>query len=226
MTLIVALQGEDELVFASDTLAWDGVKEGYYKFHVSKLRRIGRNWISGSSGTGVGSDVQAQIAAAEETFSENLDVGAAGYALRTVDLYRKTQYVGDTSFLLGGFNQHGPVIYRWSLPAFCGPTRCRAGRSAIGVGEHGAMHFASAYHKVSMTTEQRQLLAYFCVYEAVRHDPRVGAPIEMSVCRRDGVTNCTESELVYFRRESEKLASYISDKFSAQIHPRDPLLMW
>ncbi|MBZ5574063.1 MAG: hypothetical protein LAO09_19535 [Acidobacteriia bacterium] len=225
MTLIVALQGEDELVFASDTLAWDGVKEGYYKFHVRKLRRIGQNWISASAGTGVGSDVQAQIAAAQETFAENLDVGAAQYALRTQDLYRRTQYVGETSFLLGGFNRHGPVIYRWGLPAFSGPICCRAGRSAIGVGEHGAMYLAAAHHKISMTTKQRLLLAYYCVYETTQHDPRVGAPIEMAVCRRDGVESCTESELAYFRRESERLANYISDRFSAPVQPHDPLLM-
>jgi len=226
MTLIVALQGNDDLVFAADTLAWEGVKQGYYKFHTSKLRCIGQNWISGSSGTGVGADVQAQIAAGEEIFPQNVDVGAAQYALRTLELYRKTQYVGEASFLLGGFNQEGPVIYRWTLPTFCGPTRCRAGRSAIGVGEHGAMHFASAYHAPSMATEQRLLLAYFCVYETIRHDPRVGSPIEMAVCRRDGVTNCTESELAYLRRESEKLSDYISGKFASEVHPHDPLLMF
>jgi len=225
MTLILALQGEDDLVFASDTLAWDGLTQGYYKFQVSKLRCIGRNWLSGSAGTSVGADVQAQIAAAQEGFAENLDVGATQYAVRTRDLYRRSQYVGETSFLLGGFNQHGPVIYRWSLPAFSGPIRCRAGRSAIGVGEHGAMHFAAAYHRLSMTTEQRLLLAYFCIYETTRHDPRVGTPIEMAVCGRSGVRHCTESEIAYFRRESEKLADYLSSRFCSSVHPRDPLLI-
>lgn len=225
MTLILALQGEDDLVFASDTLAWDGLAEGYYKFHVSKLRCIGRNWLSGSAGTSVGADVQAQIAAGQEAFAENLDMGASQYAVRTRELYRKTQYVGETSFLLGGFNQHGPVIYRWSLPAFSGPVCCRAGRCAIGIGEHGAMHFAAAYHKTSMTTQQRLLLAYFCVYETTRHDPRVGTPIEMAVCRRSGVEFCTQSELTHFRQESEKLAEYLSSRFYSARQPQDPLLM-
>jgi 20S proteasome alpha/beta subunit len=191
MTLIVALQGKDELVFASDTLGWDGVREGYYKCRVSKLRLIGPNWISGSSGTGVGADVQAQIEAGKETFEPDIDVGAPAYALRTVELYRKSQYVGETTFMLGGFNRDEPVIYRWGLPGFSGPIRCRAGRATIGSGEHGAMHFAAAYHKTSMTTEQRMLLAYFCIHEVTKHGPRVGAPIELAVARRHGVEVCT-----------------------------------
>jgi|ERR1035437_6982811 20S proteasome alpha/beta subunit len=225
MTLIVALQGKDELVFASDTLLWEGVKEGYYRFHVSKLRVIGQDWISGSSGTGVGADVQAQIAAAQEAFEPDVDAGAPAYALRTAELYRKTQYVGETSFLLGGFGQNGPVIYRWSLPGFSGPMRCRGGRGAIGIREHGAMHFAAAYHQTSMTTEQRMLLAYFCVYEVTKQDPRVGAPIELAVARRGRVKIFAGTELACFQRESEALANYISDKFSAQVLESDPLLI-
>lgn len=225
MTLIVALQGKDELVFASDTLGWDGVKEGFYKFQVSKLRIIGRDWISGSSGTGVGADVQAQIAATQATFAADIDVGAPEYALRTQELYRKSEYVGETSFLLGGFNQHGPVIYRWSLPEFSGPVRCQSGRAAIGIGEHGAMHYSAAYHNLSMTTEQRMLLAYFCIYEVTKHDPRVGAPIELAVARRDEVKIYTETELACFRRESEALTGYIAAKFSAPVPQHDPLLM-
>jgi 20S proteasome alpha/beta subunit len=225
MTLIVALQGKDELVFASDTLLWEGVKEGYYRFQVSKLRVIGQDWISGSSGTGVGADVQTQIAAAQEAFEPDVDAGAPAYVLRTAELYRKTQYVGETSFLLGGFGQNGPVIYRWSLPGFSGPMRCRGGRGAIGIGEHGAMHFAAAYHQTSMTTEQRMLLAYFCVYEVTKQDPRVGAPIELAVARRGGVKIFAGTELACFQRESEALANYISDKFSAQVLESDPLLI-
>lgn len=225
MSLIVALQGKDELVFASDTLGWEGVKEGYYRFQVSKLRVIGQDWISGSSGTGVGADVQAQIAAAHEAFEQDVDAGAPAYALRTAELYRQSQYVGETSFLLGGFTQNGPVIYRWSLPGFSGPMRCPGGRCTIGIGEHGAMHFAAAYHQTSMTTEQRMLLAYFCVYEVTKQDPRVGAPIELAVARRGGVKIFAGTELACFRRESEALADYISDKFSAQILKRDPLLI-
>lgn len=225
MTLIVALQGEDELVFASDTLVWEGVKEGYYTSQVSKLRVVGENWISGSAGTGVGADVQAQIAAAQEVFDPDVDAGAPAYALRTVELYRKSHYVGETSFLLGGFGQHGPVIYRWSLPGFCGPMRSRGGRCAIGIGEHGAMYLAAAYHQTSMTTEQRMLLAYFCIYEVTKHDPRVGAPIELAVARRSGVKIFAGTQLARFQRESQALANYISDKFSVQGLERDPLLM-
>jgi len=225
MTLIVALQGKDELVFAADTLGWEGVKEGYYKFKVSKLRVIGQEWISGSSGTGVGADVQAQIAAAQEVFEQDVDAGAPAYALRTAELYRKSRYVGETSFLLGGFGQNGPVIYRWNLPGFSGPMRCRGGRCAIGIGEHGAMHFAAAYHQISMTTEQRMLLAYFSVHEVAKHDPRVGAPIELAVARRGGVKMFAGNELEPFRRESEALIKQISDKFSVQVLEHDPLLI-
>ena len=131
MTLIVALQGEDDLVFASDTLVWEGVKEGYYTSQASKLRVIGQDWISGSAGTGAGADVQAQIAAAREVFEPAVDAGAPTYALRTAELYRRSQYVGETSFLLGGFGRNGPVIYRWGLPGFSGPMRCRGGRCAV-----------------------------------------------------------------------------------------------
>ena len=35
----------DELVFASDTLVWEGEKDGYYKSQVSKLRVVGPDWI-------------------------------------------------------------------------------------------------------------------------------------------------------------------------------------
>jgi len=226
MTLIVALQGKDELVFASDTLVWEGVKEGYYTSQVSKLRVIGQDWISGSAGTGVGADVQAQIAAAQEVFQQDVDTGAPAYALRTAELYRKSQYVGDTSFLLGGFGQNGPVIYRWSLPGFSGPMRSLGGRCTIGIGQHGAMYLAAAYHQTSMTTEQRMLLAYFCVYEVTKHDPRVGAPIELAVARRGGVKIFAGTELAYFRRESQALANYISDKFSVQALEHDPLLIF
>jgi 20S proteasome alpha/beta subunit len=225
MTLIVALQGEDELVFASDTRVWEGVKAGYYTSQASKLRVIGQDWISGSAGTGVGADVQAQIAAAEEVFEPDVDAGAPAYALRTAELYRKSHYVGETSFLLAGFGQDGPAIYRWSLPGFSGPVRSRGGRCTIGIGEHGAMYFAAAYHKTSMTSEQRMLLAYFCVYEVTKHDPRVGAPIELAVARRGGVKIFAGTELACFQRKSEALANSISDKFSVQALERDPLLI-
>ena len=225
MTLIVALQGEEELVFASDTLVWEGVKDGYYTSQVSKLRVVGPGWISGSAGTGVGADVQAQIAAAQEVFNPDVDAGGPAYALRTAELYRKSHYVGETSFLLGGFGQHGPVIYRWSLPGFSGPMRSRGGKGAIGIGEHGAMYLAAAYHQTSMTTEQRMLLAYFCVYEVAKHDPRVGAPIELAVTRRGGVKIFTGTQLASFQHESEALANYISDKFSVKGLERDPLLI-
>lgn len=225
MTLIVALQGEDELVFASDTLVWEGVKEGYYTSHVSKLRVIGQEWISGSAGTGVGADVQAQIAASQEVFDPDVDEGAPAYALRTAELYRKSQYVGDTSFLLGGFGRDGPVIYRWSLPGFSGPMRSRGGRCTIGIGEHGAMYLAAAYHQTSMTTEQRMLLAYFCIYEITKHDPRVGSPIEVAVAHRGGVKIFTGTQLARFQRASEDLTNYISDKFSIPALERDPLLV-
>ncbi len=225
MTLIVALKGEDELVFAADTLVWEGVKEGYYTSHASKLRVIGQEWISGSAGTGVGADVQAQIAAAQEVFDPDVDEGAPAYALRTAELYRKSQYVGDTSFLLGGFGRDGPVIYRWSLPGFSGPMRSRGRRCTIGVGEHGAMNLAAAYHHTSMTTEQRMLLAYFCIYEVTRHDPRVGSPIEVAVAHRGGVKIYTGTQLARFQRASEDLTNYISDKFSIPAMERDPLLV-
>jgi 20S proteasome alpha/beta subunit len=225
MTLIVALQGEDDLVFASDTLVWEGVKEGYYTSQASKLRVIGQDWISGSAGTGTGADVQAQIAAAQEVFEPAVDAGAPTYALRTAELYRRSQYVGETSFLLGGFGQDGPAIYRWSLPGFSGPVRSRGGRGTIGIGEHGAMYFAAAYHRTSMTTEQRMLLAYFCVYEVTKHDPRVGAPIELAVARRGEVKTFAGSELAGFQRESQALANSISDKFLVQVLERDPLLI-
>jgi len=225
MTLIVALQGKDELVFASDTLVWEGVKDGYYTSQVSKLRVVGQNWISGSAGTGIGADVQAQIAAGYEVFEPDVDEGVPAYALRTAELYRKSQYVGDTSFLLGGFGRDGPAIYRWGLPGFSGPMRSRGGRCTIGAGEHGAMYLAAAYHQPSMTTEQRMLLAYFCVYEVTKHDPRVGAPIELAVARRGGVKIFAGTELACFRRKSEALADSIADNFSVRSVERDPLLI-
>ena len=223
MTLIVGLQGKHELVFASDTLGWDGVKEGYYKFRASKLRLIGRDWISGTAGTGVGADLQSQIAAEADLYHEDIDVGAPAYAVRTLELYRRSQYAGQTSFLLGGYHHDAPVIYRWSLPHFTGPIRCSAARAAIGIGEHGAMHFAAAYHQETMSTEQRMFLAYFCIYEVAQHDPRVGTPIEMVVARRGGVTVCGENELARFRRESESLTGYIASRFSTLLVERDPL---
>jgi len=180
------------------------------------MRVIGQDWISGSAGTGVGADVQAQSAAAQEIFDDDIDSGAPAYALRTAQLHRKNRYVGETSFLLGGFGREGPAIYRWSLPEFAGPVRSRGGRCAIGVGEHGAMYLAAAYHQSSMSTEQRMLLAYFCVYEATRHDPRVGAPIELAVARQGSVKFFAEAELSGLRRESEALAGYITDKFSSK----------
>lgn len=215
LTLIVGLRGKEELVFASDTLVWEGVREGYYASRASKLRIVGQDWISGSAGTGVGADVQAQIAAAQEVFEHDIDVGAPAYALRTAELYRKSRYVGETSFMLGGFGRDGPAIYRWSLPEFSGPVRIRSGRCAIGVGEHGAMYLAAAYHQTSISTDQRMLLAYFCIYEATRQDPRVGTPIELAVARRGSVKLFAGNELAGLRRESEALANYISDKFSS-----------
>ena len=224
MSLIVALQGRDELVFASDTLGWDAMKEGYYKFQVSKLRVLSRNWILGSAGTGIGADLQEQIEASTESFGSDIDLGARAYARRTAELYRRCRYVGETSFLLGGFNRQGPVLYRWSFPEFSGAVRCRAGRAAIGIGEHGAMYFAAAYHTESMTTETRMLLAHFCIHEVTRRDPQVGTPIELAVARHDGVRTCSPNELASLHRESEALTTYISTRFSSPGMPRAPLL--
>ena len=76
-----------------------------------------------------------------------------------------------------------------------------------------------------MTTEQRMLLAYFCVYEVTKQDPRVGAPIELAVARQGGVKIFAGTELACFQRESEALANYISHRFSGQVLERDPLLI-
>ena len=76
-----------------------------------------------------------------------------------------------------------------------------------------------------MTTEQRMLLAYFCVYEVAKHDPRVGAPIELAVARRGGVKIFAGTELACFRRKSEALADSIADNFSVRSVERDPLLI-
>ncbi len=61
MTLVVALQGQSEIVIAADSMVHDGDSSGMYKFDQTKLLKVGDRWLFASAGTQVGYVLHKQI---------------------------------------------------------------------------------------------------------------------------------------------------------------------
>src|SRR5208283_3931092 len=89
-------------------------------------------------------------------------------------------------------------------------------RVAIGACNHGAMYFATQFHRENMSIEQNVLLAFHCVAEAAKHDIRVDRPVDVLTVTRDGVSIYPESQLSGFVSRSEKITATISEGLSAE----------
>ncbi len=219
MTLVVALEGKDEVVVAADSRIIEGENEGRYQSEHTKLLRVGPNWILGVAGTVIGYELHSRMESENRAFHPDIRIGTHGYAKRMRELYEECECSGPAFLILAGVYKGRPSIYGWNLerdrdgriqfggamPAF--------GRTAIGANHHGALYFANAHHAPEMPTNQRVLLAYFCVTEAAKHDPRVGGAVEVAVIREDGAIFLSQEALAKVGRESAGIAASIGKLF-------------
>ena len=141
------------------------------------------------------------------------------------ELYEKHSYTGSASLLLAGIQDGRSALYSWSLERdvqgqikFDGALLA-PGRAAIGANNHGALYFANAYHSPDLNTSQRILLAYLCVSEAAKHDPRIGGPVEVALVGESGVTFFSLEDLVEVRKESARIARALAKRI-ASFNPR------
>lgn len=85
---------------------------------------------------------------------------------------------------------------------------------AIGAKKHGGLYFAYRYHEKSMSSDQRQLLAYFCVREVAKLDPRVDVPVELVIVRDDSVGSLKPDELRRLEKRSKRISRQIFRYFT------------
>lgn len=231
MTLVFALQGKDEVVVAADSMAHDGPDTGgSYKLSVKKLLPVRANWLLGFSGAQDGYTIYKNIQATgwESHLSSDIHLGANEYACKMRDTYDQTGCQGDTTILLCGVSNGEPATYTWSLGRdnngrvkFSG-AQIRPGRAGIGAGQHGALYFASAFHRREMDTRQRILLAHFCVGEAAKLDPRLGGHVDLALVKENGpVRFFSQDELVKVQLAGEKICGWLAKRFAA---PGPPII--
>lgn len=221
MTLVVALQGQHEIVMAADRLAHEDDPGGMYKFEVKKLRLVGDRWLAGFAGTQIGYELHKQIEREGFQPSSNIHEAVHEYAAQMRGLYEKRGYQGFTSAILAGVSNGEPGVYGWSLERdsqgrinFAGAVAAPH-RIAIGAQHHGALYFANAFHTPEMDARQRVLLAYFCVREAAKYDPRVGGNVEAALITESGVKMFSQAELAEVERASKEIAAWLAGRFAA-----------
>lgn len=73
----------------------------------------------------------------------------------------------------------------------------------------------NAFHSPEMDTKQRILIAYFCVREAAKYDPRVGGNIEVALITEERVRLFSQDELAEVERASKEIAGWIARRFAA-----------
>jgi hypothetical protein len=59
------------------------------------------------------------------------------------------------------------------------------------------------------------LIAYFCVREAAKYDPRVGGNIEVALITEERVRLFSQDELAEVERASKEIAGWIARRFAA-----------
>lgn len=225
MTLVFALQGKDEIVVAADSMAHDGPDTGgSYKLSVKKLLPVRGNWLLGFSGDQDGYTIYKHIKAQnwESNLSSDINLGADEYARKMRDTYDQTGCRGRTTLLLCGVSNGEPATYTWSLGRdshdqveFSG-AQTRPERAGIGAGQHGALYFASAFHRREMDTRQRMLLAHFCVSEAAKLDPRLGGHVDLALVKENSpVRFFSQDELVKVQLAGEKIFGLLTKRFAA-----------
>jgi len=137
--------------------------------------------------------------------------------------YEQIGCQGDTTALLCGVSEGEPATYTWRLSRekdngtikFKGAS-IRPRRAGIGASQHGALYFASAFHRKEMHTRQRILLAYFCVSEATKHDIRVGGHIDIALVRENNpVRFFGQDELAKVKRRSKEILRSLDNHFTA-----------
>jgi hypothetical protein len=136
------------------------------------------------------------------------------------DLYDQIGCQGDTTVLLCGVSKGEPATYTWSLGRdsngqvkFSG-AQIRPERAGIGAGQHGALYFASAFHRRDMDTKQRILLAYFCLSEAAKHNLRVGGHIDVALVKENSAVRLfSQAELSEVERASKGIAESLARRF-------------
>ena len=225
MTLVFALQGQDEIVVAADSMAHDGPdSEGRYKSSVRKLHPLPNHWLfgfaDGQSAYAIYNQIKAQ--GWESQLSANIALGAQEYAEKMRDLYEKSSYQDSTTAILCGVSNGEPATYSWSLSRddkgqvkFAG-AQIRPERAGIGARQHGALYFASAFHRRDMDTKQRISLAYFCLSEAAKHDLRVGGHIDVALVKENSAVRLfSQAELSEVERASMGIAESLARRFVA-----------
>lgn len=228
MTLILGLENDREAILAADSkLSKSNDGGGMYTQRFDKLRLVNKgNWIIGAANSSIGYDLIEQIENHGEKFDADIHVGAHKYAARTNELYLDFGYRGETSFLLAGASDHDAAIYGWNLApkdenrGFVGERFSGAVKSirqdAIGAKHHGALYFSYAFHSPELATAQRILLAYLCVSEAAKQDPRCGPPVEIGLVRPGEKARIfTSEDLVEVQSRSAEIAATIGKLISS-----------
>jgi hypothetical protein len=228
MTLILGLENGREAILAADSkMSKSNDGGGMYTQQFHKLRLVNKGkWIIGAANSSIGYDLIDQMDDRGEKFDADIHVGAHKYAARMTELYQAFGYRGTPSFLLAGASDHDAAIYGWNLApndensGFVGVRFSGAVKSirqdAIGAKHHGALYFSYAFHSPGLATTQRILLAYLCVSEAAKQDPRCGPPVEIGLVRPgEKVRILTSEDLTEVQSRSEEIAATIGKLISS-----------
>jgi hypothetical protein len=188
MTLVVGLVGKDHVVMAADTDTRLGDAGGYYGTKCHKLINVtGEAWILGVAGDGSALGLISKINTLEPPKLTGLKF-THWYAEYFFSLYKQDGLTESMWFLMAGFNDGRPSLFRWSVektgydPQLVQPHAINGTHDVVGASTHGALYFVSEHHSADMTVEQNICLAHFSISEATKHDLRLGSA---SRIRRD-----------------------------------------
>ncbi|MBZ5542929.1 MAG: hypothetical protein LAO07_04525 [Acidobacteriia bacterium] len=215
MSVVIALPGQDEIVVAADTLGYAGDEGGYYGFSGRKIREAGGNRLFCVAGSDVGLSLLEKLEAQGFNCAGDFRAWVSSLTERMKAVYQAVYSEPQPPFsaLLCGFTNEKPQIVMFSSPTFSFPHFSNR-PEAIGAKRHGGLYFAYRYHSQKMSSDQRQLLAYFCVSEVARLDPRVDVPIEVAIVRGDSVRFLEAKELNVLEKCSKRISGAISRHFT------------
>ncbi len=226
MTLVLALQGQHEVVMAADSMVHTSAPEGMYKSKMSKLTKVAQNWVIGIAGGPAGYYLQRCMEEANMSIDPKGHAGVNEYEEKMRDLYRRGGYRDDALFLLACVHEDGPAVYDWKLKTdieghlMSSGVQPSYGIAAIGAYRHGALYLAHAYHTSEMDTRQRVRLAYLCVHEAAKQDPRVGGPVEIAIVSARGVTFLSQDDLETLKGECREITAQLRKRL---LEPGPPI---
>ncbi len=222
MTLVLAIPGNREVVVAADTYIYSDYGEGCYGSNGRKIWRAG-NWLIAVAGSELGRAILDKLELERVNYTMKFDSVCNELAERisaafgTLDETTKEKHA--FSVLACGVEDGTSRIKEWKSSSKF-PQDCSRRPTAIGVKNHGGIYLAYRHYNLALSTAQRMLLAYYCVYAVTLQDLRVGPPIHVAVVKeREAASIYEGDQLADFQSRSAEISELMRQQFLRDAPP-------